>query len=236
MMLLMEKGKLYVVATPIGNLEDITFRAVNVLKSVPFVLAEDTRESKKLFEKYGIETTLVSYRDQNHISMIEKIFEKLNMGLDLALISDAGTPLISDPGYRLVRDLRDNGYEVISIPGASAVTSALSISGLPTDRFVFLGFLPKSEKRRRDILSEYFASKDTVVIYESPNRVMRLLGLVKDIDSGCLAFLAKDISKLHEESFYGSVEYILNLLHFRNFESSPHGEFVCIFNPSNEGI
>lgn len=232
-MLLMKKGKLYVVATPIGNLEDITFRAVNILKSVPFVLAEDTRESKKLFERYGIESNLVSYRDQNHLSMIAKVIEKLDMGLDLALISDAGTPLISDPGYKLVRDLRNGGYEVVSVPGASAVVSALSISGLPTDRFVFLGFLPKSEKRRSDILSSYLMLNDTVVVYESPNRVVKLLELVNEIFPRCTAFLAKDISKLHEENFYGSVKSILELLHERNFENSPHGEFVCIFNISD---
>lgn len=229
----MKKGKLYVVATPIGNLEDITFRAVNILKSVPFVLAEDTRESKKLFERYGIESNLVSYRDQNHLSMIAKVIEKLDMGLDLALISDAGTPLISDPGYKLVRDLRNGGYEVVSVPGASAVVSALSISGLPTDRFVFLGFLPKSEKRRSDILSSYLMLNDTVVVYESPNRVVKLLELVNEIFPRCTAFLAKDISKLHEENFYGSVKSILELLHERNFENSPHGEFVCIFNISD---
>lgn len=229
----MKKGKLYVVATPIGNLEDITFRAVNILKSVPFVLAEDTRESKKLFERYSIESNLVSYRDQNHLSMIAKVIEKLDMGLDLALISDAGTPLISDPGYKLVRDLRNGGYEVVSVPGASAVISALSVSGLPTDRFVFLGFLPKSEKRRSDILSSYLMLNDTVVVYESPNRVVKLLELVNEIFPRCTAFLAKDISKLHEENFYGSVKSILELLHERNFENSPHGEFVCIFNISD---
>lgn len=233
MMLLMKKGKLYVVATPIGNLEDITFRAVDILKSVAFVLAEDTRESRKLCERYGIEGNLVSYRDQNHMSMIGKILEKLDMGLDLALISDAGTPLISDPGYKLVRDLRNGGYEVVSIPGASAVVSALCISGLPTDRFIFLGFLPKSEKKRKEILSNYLMLNDTVIVYESPNRVVKLLELVNGVFPKCTAFLAKDISKLHEESFYGPVGNILESLHERNFENSPHGEFVCIFNLSN---
>ena len=134
----MQKGKLYIVATPIGNLSDMTLRAIEVLKSVAFVLSEDTRESKKLLDRYEIPTQLISYRDQNHERVIGKVLEKLDMGLDLALISDAGTPLISDPGFKLVRDLREKGYDVVSIPGASAVIAALSVSGLPTDRFVFL--------------------------------------------------------------------------------------------------
>ena len=141
------KGKLYIVATPIGHLKDMTFRAVEILKGVPFVLAEDTRESKKLLDRYEITTQLISYRDQNHERMLPKILEKLDMGLDLALISDCGTPLISDPGYKLVSELRELDYEIIPIPGPSALTSALSVSGMPVDKFVFLGFLPKSEGR-----------------------------------------------------------------------------------------
>lgn len=226
----MKKGKLYVVATPIGNLEDITYRAVKVLKDVVFVLAEDTRESKKLLDRYSIETQLISYRDQNHDRMIEKVFEKLNMGLDLALISDAGTPLISDPGYKLVRDLRNSGFEVVSIPGPSAVTSALSVSGLPTDRFVFLGFLPKSDGKRRTLLGQYKDLDNTIVIYESPNRLTKLLKLVLDVCGDIYVYLAKDISKIREESFYGKLTDIIEQLNVRNFDENPHGEFVCIFS------
>jgi len=156
----MNKGKLYVVATPIGNLEDITFRAIDTLKKVTFVLAEDTRESYKLFNRYDIKTQLISYRDQNHEKMLGKILEKLDMGLDLALISDCGTPLISDPGFKLIRELRERKYDVVSIPGPSALTSALSISGLVTDRFAFLGFLPKSDIKRKKLLQEYVNIKD----------------------------------------------------------------------------
>lgn len=226
----MTKGKLYVVATPIGNLEDITFRAVEVLKNVVFILAEDTRESKKLLDRYGIETQMVSYRDQNHERMVEKVFEKLNMGFDLALISDAGTPLISDPGYKLVRDLRESGYEILSIPGASALTSALSVSGLPTDRFVFLGFLPKSDGRRRKLIEEYKDLENTIVIYESPNRLTKLLKVVLEICGDINVYLAKDISKIREESFYGKITDILTTLESRSFDENPHGEFVCIFS------
>lgn len=224
----MIKGKLYVVATPIGNLSDMTFRAVDILKKVSFILAEDTRESKKLLEKYDIQAQLVSYRDENHDKVLEKILEKLKIGLDLALISDAGTPLISDPGYKLVKLLRENDFEVISIPGPSAVTAALSVSGLPTDRFVFFGFLPKSETRRERIISEYKDLHNTLVFYESPKRLIGFLNTIDKVLGDVKIFLAKDISKLREEYFYGSVSEVKEILNVRNFRDNPHGEFVCV--------
>lgn len=224
----MIKGKLYVVATPIGNLADMTLRAVDILKKVPFILAEDTRESKKLLERYNIYTQLVSYRDENHDKVLEKILEKLNMGLDLALISDAGTPLISDPGYKLVKYLRENNFEVISIPGPSAVTAALAVSGLPTDRFVFFGFLPKSETKREKIISEYKDLHNTLVFYESPKRLLGFLDTVDKVLGDVNIFLAKDISKLREEYFYGSVSEVKEILRKKNFTEYPHGEFVCV--------
>jgi 16S rRNA (cytidine1402-2'-O)-methyltransferase len=225
----MQKGKLYIVATPIGNLSDMTLRAIEVLKSVAFVLSEDTRESKKLLDRYEIPTQLISYRDQNHERVIGKVLEKLDMGLDLALISDAGTPLISDPGFKLVRDLREKGYDVVSIPGASAVIAALSVSGLPTDRFVFLGFLPKSDERRRKLLEQYVNLENTIVIYESPQRLTRLLELILNEFRDMDVYLAKDISKMREESFSGKISDVLEQLEERKFDENPHGEFVCVF-------
>lgn len=230
----MIKGKLYVVATPIGNLSDMTFRAVDILKKVPFILAEDTRESKKLLEKHDIQTQLVSYRDENHDKILEKILEKLKMGLDLALISDAGTPLISDPGYKLVKHLREVGLEVIAIPGPSAVTAALSVSGLPTDRFVFFGFLPKSQTRREKIISEYKDLHNTLVFYESPKRLIGFLGTISKVLGDVKIFLAKDISKLREEYFYGKVSEVEEVLNERNFGDNPHGEFVCVVDPRKD--
>lgn len=228
----MIKGKLYVVGTPIGNLSDITFRAVSILKKVHFVLAEDTRESKKLFDKYKINTELISYRDQNHSKILEKIVEKLDMGLDLALISDSGTPLISDPGYKLVRYLREKEYDVIALPGPSALVSALSVSGLPTDRFVFLGFLPKSDSKRRKILEEYKDLRNTIIIYESPNRLFKLLNLLKEeLGKDVVISLSKDISKLRERYLFGEVVNIIDILEDEGFEENPHGEFVCIVYP-----
>jgi 16S rRNA (cytidine1402-2'-O)-methyltransferase len=222
------KGKLYVVATPIGNLSDITFRAVNILKKVPFILAEDTRESQKLLDKYEIKVQLVSYRDENHDRVLEKIIEKLDMGLNLALVSDSGTPLISDPGYKLIRHLRENGYEVISVPGPNALVSALSVSGLPTDRFVFFGFLPKSETKREKIISEYKDLHNTLIFYESPKRLLRFLDTILEVLGDVNIFLAKDISKLREEYFYGTVTEVKEMLDEKDFVSKPHGEFVCI--------
>jgi 16S rRNA (cytidine1402-2'-O)-methyltransferase len=224
----MIKGKLYVVATPIGNLSDITFRAVDILKKTPFILAEDTRESKKLLDRYNVKGQLVSYRDENHSKVLEKILEKLDMGMDLALISDSGTPLISDPGYRLVRYLRENDYEVISIPGPSALISALSVSGLPTDRFVFFGFLPKSETRREKIISEYKGLHNTLIFYESPKRLFKFLNTLLDVLGDVNIFLAKDISKLREEYFYGSISKVKESLNEKDFVNNPHGEFVCV--------
>lgn len=226
----MNKGKLYVVATPIGNLEDITFRAVDILRKVAFVLAEDTRESKKLLNRYDINTQLISYRDQNHDRIINKIYEKLDIGLDLALVSDNGTPLISDPGYKLVKELKEKDYEVITIPGPSAVTSALSISGLPTNRFVYLGFLPKSNSKRQDILQAYLDLENTLVIYESPNRIFKLLELIKTIDDKLTVSAIKDMTKKREKNYFGKINAVLEYLKRDDLEKEPHGEWVIILS------
>ena len=230
----MNRGKLYVVATPIGNLGDMTFRAVEVLKSVAFILAEDTRESIKLLKRYDIPTQLISYRDQNHAKMMVKILEKLDMGLDLALVSDCGTPLISDPGFKLVRELREKEYIVESIPGPTAVTSALSISGLPTDKFSFLGFLPKSDKKRKDILKKYLELNSTIVLYESPKRMIRLLEILDSICEGCSIVLARDLTKKREEVLQASANGLIEILKERGFDKDPHGEFVVIISPQKE--
>lgn len=226
----MSKGKLYIVATPIGHLEDITLRAIETLKSVPFILAEDTRESKKLLDRYNIKSQLISYRDQNHERMIEKILEKLDMGLNLALVSDNGTPLISDPGYKLVSDLREKGYEISPIPGPSAVISALSISGLPTDKFSFLGFLPKSEGKRKDIIESYLNLENTLVIYESPNRLFKLLSLVKEIDESISVCAIRDMTKSREKVYFGNIDTVEKSLDEDGLKENPHGEWVVLLS------
>lgn len=219
------KGKLYVVATPIGNLGDITFRAVDILKKSAFILAEDTRETGKLLNRYDIKTQMVSYRDQNHDRMFPKVLEKLDIGLDLALVSDCGTPLVSDPGYRLVSELRELGYEIIPLPGPSALISALSVSGMPTDKFTFLGFLPKSDGKREKLLKEYGNIGDTLIIYESPHRLIELLKQIKEVLGNRKVFLAKDISKKREEYFFKNVSEILS--DFEN-EKEVFGEYVVL--------
>jgi 16S rRNA (cytidine1402-2'-O)-methyltransferase len=219
------KGKLFVVATPIGNLSDITQRAVDTLKSAAFVLAEDTRQTRKLFDRYSIDTQLVSYRDQNHDRMIDKVLEKLDAGLDLALVSDAGTPLISDPGYRLVSILKQKEYEVVPIPGPDSVTATLSASGLPTDRYIFLGFLPKSDLKRKELLTKYLFLDATIAVFESPNRVQSLLTVIKEVAGGRKVTVANDITKLHERIYTGSIEGAA-----ATFEGRWKGEFVVLIS------
>jgi len=219
------KGKLFVVGTPIGNLDDITFRAIEILKHVAFILAEDTRHSINLLKKYSINTQLISYRDQNHERMIDKIVEKLDMGLDLALISDAGTPCISDPGYRLVKELNLKGYEVLSIPGPSSVISALSISGVATDKFVFLGFLPKSDKKIKDILLEYGKLDLSLVIFESPNRVRDLMKMIFESLGDRYVAVVNDITKIHEKVIYDKCSNFIN-----DFPILEKGEFVILID------
>ncbi|MBI2356463.1 16S rRNA (cytidine(1402)-2'-O)-methyltransferase [Candidatus Dojkabacteria bacterium] len=222
------KGTLYVVATPIGNLGDMSYRAVDTLKSVAFVLAEDTRESSKLFKRYGIETTLISYRDQNHDRIIEKIIEKLDAGLSLALISDSGTPVISDPGFKLVRKLRAQGYSVTPIPGANAAISALSVAGVTTDKFIFLGFLPKSDLKRKQMLELYGNLDLTIVIYESPQRIVKLLEEIIESIGDRNVVLANDITKMYEKFSSKSAKELLEDID--NHKIKLKGEFVVLVN------
>ncbi len=218
-------GTLYVVATPIGNMEDITFRAVQVLKNVDYVLAESPHHSKRLFEKYSIHTKLVKYNDDYDVKdVIEKALTDIKSGMSIALITDAGTPTISDPGYRIVRACRENGLSVVPIPGASAVIAALSASGLPTDKFIFLGFLPKGPNKKRKILKEADIGC-TIVFYESPNRVLKTLEAIKDALGERNVVVARELTKIHEEFLFGRVSDVLNKL---SSYPSIKGEFVVL--------
>ncbi len=226
----------YVVSTPIGNLKDISFRAVEVLKKVHFILAEDTRVSARLLKEYGIETSTVSYRDQNHAKILPKVREKLEMGLDLALISDAGTPTLSDPGYKLISTLRKDinqgkNWEIISVPGAFAGAAALSVSGLPTDKFVFLGFLPKSSGKREEILQQYLSLGLSVVLYESPNRLLDLLNLVKELVGGeRKVAVVSELTKMYEKVNFGTVDNVISGL----VDEKVKGEYVLVIG--KEGL
>lgn len=218
-------GKLYIVATPIGNLKDISYRGVETLSNVNCILAEDTRYTSKLLNHYSIKTQVLSYRDQNHDRVISKIIEMLTYGWNLALVSDSGTPLISDPGFKLVRDLREKGFEIVSIPGASAAISAISISGIPTDKFSFLGFLPKSDTKQKEILQKYGELDSSLIIYESPNRIRKLLEIVLETLGDRDIFIANELTKLKEKNWNGKVNKVLS-----EISDSPKGEFVVVIS------
>ena len=223
----MNHGKLYIVSTPIGNLDDMTFRAVETLKAVDIILAEDTRHTSKLLNHFDIGTKLFSYRDQNHSKVFRKIQDFLDSGMNLALVSDSGTPLISDPGFKLVRGLRDAGYELVPIPGCSALTAALSISGIPTDAFTFWGFLPKSSGKITSILKKYSDLETTLILYESPFRVNKLLKYIVDVLGGNrMVFIGNELTKINEKCFYGKASEILETLGYTKLK----GEIVVIIS------
>ena len=225
-------GTLFVVATPIGNLDDITLRAVNVLKSVAIVAAEDTRRSGVLLAHIGARPgRLLSLHDHNEGGRSEQLLDLLQRGNDVALISDAGTPLISDPGFELVRRVRGQGVRVVPIPGPSSVTAALSASPLPIERFLFEGFLPSRSAARRKRLRELAASSVAVVFFEAARRLRDTLAdLVEIVDGGRQILLAKELTKLHERIENGGVAELL--VRLDDGEFFEHGEFVCVLAPS----
>ncbi len=217
-------SKLYIIPTPIGNLEDITLRAVRLLKEVNLVLAEDTRTSKKLFSHYNINTPLSSFHMHNEHKLFPKYIERLKLGECLALISDAGTPAISDPGFLLVRACAKEGVEVECLPGATAFVPALVNSGLPNDKFVFEGFLPlkKGRKTRLKILKE---EDRTMIFYESPYRIVKTLGqFVEHFGVDRELSVSREISKIFEETVRGTASEVL--LYFE--QKKPKGEFVIV--------
>jgi len=217
-------SKLYIIPTPIGNLEDITLRAIRLLKEVDLVLAEDTRTSRKLFSHYAIETSLVSFHMHNEHQVLLKYIHRLKSGETFALISDAGTPAISDPGFLLVRECVKEGIEVDCLPGATAFVPALVNSGLPNEKFVFEGFLPvkKGRKTRLRLLAE---EERTMVFYESPYRIIKTLNqFVEYFGENRKASVSREISKIFEETIRGSFSDIL-----RYFEEKKlKGEFVIV--------
>lgn len=217
-------GILYIVATPIGNLEDITLRALRVLKEVDVIAAEDTRHSLKLLNHYGISKQLMSYWGAKEKVRAENVLKKLRSGQSVALISDAGTPGISDPGAVLIRKAIHEGIDVISIPGPSALISALSISGLPTEEFTFIGFLPQKESQRQKVLKELSLEHRTLIFYEAPHRIFEALQDMEEIFGERKAAIIKEITKIHEEALRGSISDILDKLE----KTTIAGEYVII--------
>ncbi len=221
-------GRLYVVATPIGNLEDITFRAIRVVKEADVILAEDTRVASRLLSHYEIHgKRLISFHEHNEERKIEEVEGLIQHGKNVALISDAGTPLIQDPGYRLVRYLRKRGIQVIPVPGASALVSALSVSGLPTDSFVFVGFLPRRKSRRQKLLGVMRDLNMTFVIYESVHRIDSLMEELCEEFHDREVFIAREMTKMHEEYINGNPCDLKQNL-------KKKGEFVVIVGKSDE--
>ncbi len=226
-----EKGVLYIVSTPIGNLEDITFRAIRILKDSSLIAAEDTRRSKVLLSHYNISTPTISYYEHNRYTRIPKLIDHLIDGEDIALITDAGTPGISDPAYRLIRAAINSDCRVESIPGASASLAALVASGLPTDRFIFEGFLPH-KKGRKGKLEKVKDIDATIIFYESPNRLVRTLkDILEHIGDRPIA-IGRELSKKFEEIMRGRVSDILS--HYNT--NKPKGEFVIIIGKDDPNV
>ena len=224
-------GVLHIVSTPVGNLDDITRRALAVLAEVDAVAAEDTRHTGRLLDELGIRQSLISYHDHNEQERTPQLLERLQRGDNLALVSDAGTPLVSDPGYRLVRACHQAGIRVVPIPGASALLAALVVAGLPTDRFVFEGFLPSKGSGRHAALRRISESAVTSVIYEAPHRILTLLDELKEVvESGREVVLCRELTKHFETVLPGSVVEIRDKVAADS--NQQRGEIVLLVAPA----
>ncbi len=221
-------GTLYIVATPIGNLEDITLRALRVLREAGLIACEDTRQTRKLLDHYGIQTPTISYHEHNEAARAAELLEKLLAGTNVALVSDAGTPLVSDPGYRLVTKAIEAGMRVEPIPGPSAVVAALAASGLPTDAFHFAGFLPPRGAQRRKVLARLKDEPATLVLYEAPHRILETLEDIEAILGPRPVVIAREITKLHEEFLRGTAAEL------RKARIPAKGEFTVLVGRASE--
>ena len=221
---------LYVAATPIGNLKDITYRAVETLNTAELILCEDTRQTAKLCAAYGIKTPLKPYHDHNAAAVRPGIIEKLKEGASICLVSDAGTPLISDPGYKLVREARDANIAVFPLPGASAAIAALSAAGAPSDKFLFAGFPPAKEAARKNFLQSLARTDATLVFYESASRLAATLGVMADTFGDRQASVARELTKLHEEIIEGALTELAS----RYANATPKGEIVIVVHPPTD--
>jgi 16S rRNA (cytidine1402-2'-O)-methyltransferase len=219
-------GTLYIVSTPIGNLEDITLRALRILKEVDLIAAEDTRHTGLLLKHFGIQTPLTSYFQGNELKKKEFILFQLRQGHRVALVSDAGTPGISDPGFRLIQTAIANQIPIVPIPGPSAVITALSVSGLPTDAFLFRGFLPHKSKKKRDLLNELKEVRETLVFYESPHRILETLEDILEILGDREMVLTRELTKIYEEILRGKVSEIQTQIRERQLK----GEITLVIS------
>jgi 16S rRNA (cytidine1402-2'-O)-methyltransferase len=223
-------GCLYVVSTPIGNLEDITYRAVRILKEVDWVACEDTRTTRRLLDYYGISKPVVSYHEHNETGRAAELIARIEQGETGALVSDAGTPLVSDPGYRLVHAAAEAGIRVEALPGPSALLAALVVSGLPTDRFLFAGFLPAKQGQRRHVLESLADEAATLVFYEAPHRIVETLESITETLGARHVVVARELTKIHEEVLRGTAEEIRASLVARD---AIRGEFVVMIGKAD---
>jgi 16S rRNA (cytidine1402-2'-O)-methyltransferase len=228
-------GVLYVVATPIGNLSDLTERAITVMTQVDLVACEDTRHTQKLLQHLGLRKVMLSVHDHNERDRIDQVAQHLSEGRSLALVSDAGTPLISDPGYPLVQALRERGYQVVPVPGPSALITALSAAGLPTDRFLFEGFLPHKAGGRRERLEPLINETATIVFYESKHRILETLEIMAEaFGADRKACVARELTKTFETFYHGTLADIQAALRVDNDQTK--GEFVVMVAGNPEPI
>jgi 16S rRNA (cytidine1402-2'-O)-methyltransferase len=221
-------GTLYIVATPIGNLEDITLRALRVLKEADLIACEDTRHTRKLLAHYKISTTTISYHDHNERERSVELVNKLEAGQNIAVVSDAGTPLISDPGFRIVREAIERGILVVPIPGPSALIAALSAAGLPEREFTFVGFLPARRAARRARLAELAGASSTLIFYEAPHRIKDSIDDAREVLGNRDCVLAREVTKIHEEFVRGRLSEI------ELAEDATRGEIVLMIGPPLE--
>lgn len=226
----MKTGTLYLVATPLGNLEDITFRAVRILREVDLIAAEDTRTSSVLLKKCEISTPLTSYHKFNERKKTQQLIDKLQLGKNIAIITDAGTPGISDPAQIIVEECIKNEILIIPIPGPSAVITALSASGLSTNSFSFWGFVPKTKSKQIEFLQDLISRKETLIFYESPKRVKQTLNTFLDIFGNRQVVVAKELTKIYETFFRGSIKEVLVQLDGKILK----GEFVILLEGAKE--
>ena len=226
-----DKGQLFVIGTPIGNLEDITLRAISTLKNVDIILAEDTRNSKKLLNAHNIDTKMMSYHDHSSEKERKKIVSLLLEGKELALISDAGTPIISDPGYGLIRDCIRNDIGIVPIPGVSSITAAMSVSGLPSDSFTFVGFLPQKKGRLKKI-KELKKLDNTIILFESPFRLEKTLNQLLEHLGDRAVVVGRELTKLYEEVIRGNLSKVI--MHFS--KSKVKGEIVIMIGKNDDRI
>lgn len=226
------KGKLFIVSTPLGNLEDVTLRALRVLGEVDFIACEDTRQTIKLLNKYNLKKKLISYYQPKENQKIPLIISLLKKGKDAALVSDSGTPGLSDPGYRLIREAIKEDIRVIPIPGASAVTAALTASGLPTHRFLFIGFPPAKKEKTKKLLQAIKHEEATLIFYLPTRKIFTFLEIVQEIMGNREVVIAREMTKIHEEFIRGRVQGLIETLEERTLK----GEATIIIRGSNKKL